>query len=58
MEAFVEPISPLKYQKESIEVLIEFAIYGLSVGIGPMAMTSGVTENPLKSTNLNLHFIC
>jgi len=50
MEAFIEPISPLKYQKESIEVLIEFAGYGLPIGIGPMAMTSGTAPCTLAGT--------
>lgn len=38
MEAFVEPISPLRYLKEGIEILIEFSRYGLPIGVGPMAM--------------------
>lgn len=50
MEAFIEPISPLKYQKESIEVLIEFAGHGLPVGIGPMAMTSSTAPCTLAGT--------
>ncbi len=50
MEAFIEPISPLKYQKESIEVLIEFASHGLPIGIGPMAMTSGTAPCTLAGT--------
>lgn len=40
--AFVEPISPLTFCRESIEILTEFARAGLPVGIGPMAIC-GVT---------------
>ncbi|NQT65975.1 MAG: trimethylamine methyltransferase family protein [Actinobacteria bacterium] len=38
MEAFLEPISPLKYLKEGIEIMMEFVRRGLPLGIGPMAM--------------------
>lgn len=37
-EAFIEPISPLQFSKEGLEILIEFAKAGLPVGFGPMAM--------------------
>jgi len=50
METFVEPISPLRYLKESIEALIEFASYGLPIGIGPMAMTSSTAPCTLAGT--------
>jgi len=42
-EGFVEPISPLQFRPEGLEILVTFAQWGLPVGFGPMvmAMTSG-----------------
>jgi trimethylamine--corrinoid protein Co-methyltransferase len=42
VQAFVEPISPLRYSKEGLEILMEFCKYGLPVCSGPMA-TAGST---------------
>jgi len=50
METFVEPISPLRYLRESIEALIEFASYGMPIGIGPMAMTSSTAPCTIAGT--------
>ena len=38
VEAFIEPISPLQFSKEGLEILLKFARAGLPVGFGPMAM--------------------
>lgn len=40
VEAFIEPISPLQFSKEGLEILLKFARAGLPVGFGPMAMTT------------------
>jgi trimethylamine--corrinoid protein Co-methyltransferase len=48
--AFIEPISPLKYSQESLEILWEFAEYGIPIGIGPMAMTYATAPGTLAGT--------
>ena len=50
IEAFVEPISPLQFSKEGLEILIEFAKLGLPVGFGPMAMTMATAPATLAGT--------
>lgn len=48
--AFVEPISPLTFCRESIEILTEFAQAGLPVGIGPMATCGTTAPGTLAGT--------
>ena len=50
VEAFVEPISPLQFSREGLEVLIGFAKVGLPVGFGPMAMTTATAPATLAGT--------
>ncbi|GAI89599.1 unnamed protein product, partial [marine sediment metagenome] len=50
VEAFVEPISPLQFSKEGLEILIEFAKSGLPIGFGPMAMTMATAPATLSGT--------
>ncbi|RLE07602.1 hypothetical protein DRZ78_02705 [Candidatus Aerophobetes bacterium] len=50
VEAFVEPISPLQFGKEGLEILIEFAKLRLPVGFGPMAMTMATAPATLAGT--------
>lgn len=50
VEAFVEPVSPLQFGREGLEVLIEFARMGLPVGFGPMAMSMGTAPATLAGT--------
>ncbi len=50
IEAFVEPISPLQFSREGLEILIEFAKLGLPVGFGPMAMTMATAPATLAGT--------
>lgn len=50
VEAFVEPISPLQFNREGLEVLMEFAKAGLPVGFGPMAMAMATAPTTLAGT--------
>lgn len=50
LEAFVEPISPLRFGKEGLEILVEFARSELPVGFGPMAMTMATAPATLAGT--------
>lgn len=47
---FVEPISPLQYTREGLEVLIELARVGAPVGFGPMAMAMATAPATLAGT--------
>jgi len=38
IEGFIEPVSPLQFRRESLEILAEFARAGLPVGFGPMVI--------------------
>ena len=49
-EAFVEPISPLSFRSESIDILIEFAEAGLPVSFGPMVQTGATGPINLAGT--------
>lgn len=48
--AFVEPISPLQFTKEGMDLLLEFAERGLPVGFGPMAMSMATAPATLAGT--------
>jgi len=50
VEAFLEPISPLRLPKDGLDILREFARAGQPVSIGPMAMTSGTAPATLAAT--------
>jgi trimethylamine--corrinoid protein Co-methyltransferase len=50
VEAFLEPISPLKLPKDGLDIVREFARAGQPVSIGPMAMTSGTAPATLAAT--------
>jgi len=50
IEAFIEPISPLEFSKEGLEILLEFARSGLPVGFGPMAMAMATSPTTLAGT--------
>lgn len=49
-EAFVEPISPLAFRSEGIDILIEFAEAGLPVSFGPMVQTGSTGPINLAGT--------
>ncbi len=49
-EVFIELVSPLKFNKESLEVLVEFAKIGYPMGFGPMAMTTATAPGTLAGT--------
>ncbi len=49
-EAFLEPISPLQYPKDGLDIVWEFAQAGQPVSIGPMAMASGTAPATLAGT--------
>jgi len=48
--AFVETITPLQYTPENLDILFEFAKYGLPIGFGPMAMTFATAPGTLAGT--------
>ena len=50
IRASIEPISPLKWSKEGLESLVEFARTGLPVSFGPMAMTMATAPATLAGT--------
>ena len=50
IEAFLEPISPLRLPKDGLDIVREFARAGQPVSIGPMAMTSGTAPATLAAT--------
>ena len=50
VEAFLEPISPLRLPKDGLDIVSEFARAGQPVSIGPMAMTSGTAPATLAAT--------
>jgi len=50
VEAFLEPISPLRLPKDGLDIVREFAQAGQPVSIGPMAMTSGTAPATLAAT--------
>jgi trimethylamine--corrinoid protein Co-methyltransferase len=50
IEAFLEPISPLRMPKDGLDIVREFARAGQPVSIGPMAMTSGTAPATLAAT--------
>jgi len=50
IEAFLEPISPLRLPKDGLDIVAEFARAGQPVSIGPMAMTSGTAPATLAGT--------
>lgn len=49
-ECFVEPISPLQFTKESMEILEVFAKDGLPIGFGPMAMQGATAPVTIAGT--------
>jgi trimethylamine--corrinoid protein Co-methyltransferase len=49
-EAFVEPISPLSFRPEGIDILIEFAKEGLPVSFGPMVQAGSTGPINLAGT--------
>lgn len=50
VEAFLEPISPLRLPKDGLDIVAEFTRAGQPVSIGPMAMTSGTAPATLAGT--------
>jgi trimethylamine--corrinoid protein Co-methyltransferase len=50
IEAFIEPISPLQFSREGLEILVEFAKANLPVGFGPMAMATATAPATLAGT--------
>ncbi len=50
IEAFIEPISPLQFGREGLEILVEFAKANLPVGLGPMAMAAATAPATLAGT--------
>jgi trimethylamine--corrinoid protein Co-methyltransferase len=50
VEAFLEPISPLRLPKDGLDIVRELARAGQPVSIGPMAMTSGTAPATLAAT--------
>lgn len=50
IEAFIEPISPLKMPPSGMEILIEFTRAGLPVSVGPMVMASASGPVTLAGT--------
>lgn len=49
-EAFIEPVSPLEFGREGLEVLTEFAREEFPVGFGPMAMSMATAPATLAGT--------
>lgn len=49
-QCFIEAISPLKFTKESMEVLRIFAREGLPIGFGPMAMQGATSPSTVAGT--------
>jgi len=49
-EGFIEPISPLQFRPEGLDVLIAFAKAGLPVGFGPMVMAMATGPATLAGT--------
>jgi len=49
-EGFVEPISPLQFRPEGLDVLIEFVNASLPVGFGPMVMAMATSPATLAGT--------
>lgn len=49
-QCFIEAISPLKFTKESMEVLRIFAREGLPIGFGPMAMQGATSPSTIAGT--------
>lgn len=49
-EVFIEPISPLTFRKESLDILIEFADADLPVGFSPMVQTGATGPCSLVGT--------
>jgi len=49
-EGFVEPISPLQFCPEGLDILIEFVNAGLPVGFGPMVMAMATGPATLAGT--------
>lgn len=50
VEAFLEPISPLQFPEDGLDIVREFARAGQPVSIGPMAMTAGTAPGTLAGT--------
>jgi len=50
VEAFFEPISPLQWPRDGLDVLAEFVRAGQPASFGPMAMTSGTAPGTLAGT--------
>jgi len=50
VEAFLEPISPLQFPSDGLDIVREFAMAGQPVSIGPMAMTAGTAPGTLAGT--------
>ncbi len=50
LEILVQPISPLRWDKRSLEILLEVASWGLPVGIGSMAQASLTAPATLAGT--------
>ena len=50
VEAFLEPISPLRLPKDGLDILAEFVRAGQPASIGPMAMTCGTAPATLAGT--------
>lgn len=49
-EIFIEPISPLSFRKESLEILLEFANAGLPIGFSPMVQVGATGPCSLIGT--------
>jgi trimethylamine---corrinoid protein Co-methyltransferase len=49
-EAFIEPVSPLSFRSESIDILMEFAEAGLPVSFGPMVQAGSTGPINLAGT--------
>jgi trimethylamine--corrinoid protein Co-methyltransferase len=49
-EGFVEPISPLQFRPEGLDILAIFAEWGLPVGLGPMVMAMATGPATLAGT--------
>lgn len=49
-EGFVEPVSPLQFRTEGLDILVEFAGAGLPVGFGPIVMAMATGPATLAGT--------
>jgi len=49
-EAFIEPISPLTFRPEGIDIMIEFANAGIPISIGPMVQSGSTGPIDLAGT--------